>query len=238
MYELSRIRLHSVGPKGARYQDVTIDLRDVGQPVLRPTQGALFDVDTRVTPTLRRPSPASVVFLENGGGKTVLMRLIFSVMLPGRRNVLGSSSSRTLEGYVLAEDLAQVALEWQHTRTGERVVTGKASEWRGRVVSADSSRLSELWYVFRSTVGFSLDTLPFTEDGRLVTLAGFKERLERANRAQPQAQVGQESSHRAWIDKLVNLDLDPELFRYQRSMNAGEGEAADAFTFRTDEATQ
>ena len=27
MYELSRVRLHSVGPKGARYQDVTLDLR-------------------------------------------------------------------------------------------------------------------------------------------------------------------------------------------------------------------
>lgn len=36
--------------------------------------------------------------------------------------------------------------------------------------------------------------------------------------------------------KLEHLDLDPELFRYQRAMNAGEGEAADAFTFKSDEA--
>ncbi len=235
MYELSRIRLHSVGPKGARYQDVTVDLRGVGEPVVRPVQGALFDVDT-TTATLRRPSPATVVFLENGGGKTVLMRLIFSVMLPGRRRVLGSSSSRTLEDYVLAEDVAQVALEWQHTRTGEKVVTGKASEWRGHVVSADSSRLAELWYVFRATGDLNLDTLAFTEDGRLVTLAGFKERLDRAGRAEPHAQAAHETSHRLWMEKLVKLDLDPELFRYQRSMNAGEGEAADAFTFRSDEA--
>jgi hypothetical protein len=192
MYELSRIRLHSVGPKGARYQDVTIDLRDVGESVARPSQGALFDVDTTTT-TLRRPSPATVIFLENGGGKTVLMRLIFSVMLPGRRNVLGSSSSRTLEDYVLAEDVAQVALEWQHTRTGEKVITGKASEWRSHVVSADSSRLSELWYVFRTTAGLTLDTLPLTEDGRLVTLAGFKGRLDRAGRAEPHVQAAHET---------------------------------------------
>lgn len=235
MYELSRIRLHSVGPKGARFQDVMIDLRDVGEPLARPAQGALFDTGDTTT-TLRRPSPATVVFLENGGGKTVLMRLIFSVMLPGRRHVLGSVNSRTLEDYVLANDVAQVALEWQHTRTGDRVVTGKASEWRGGVVSADSTRLAELWYVFRCTAGLNLDTLPFKEDGRLVTLSGFKERLERANRAEPHAQAAYESNHRAWTEKLVNLDLDPELFRYQRLMNAGEGEAADAFTFRSDEA--
>lgn len=66
MYELSRVRLHAVGPKGARYQDVTLDLRR------SPSS---------------QPSGASVLFLENGGGKTVLVRLIFSVILPGRRQV-------------------------------------------------------------------------------------------------------------------------------------------------------
>lgn len=157
MYELSRVRLHSVGPKGARYQDVTLDLRDVGPVVSRPVQRALFDADT-ASGNLRRPSPATVLFLENGGGKTVLMKLIFSVMLPGRRNVLGSSSTRVLEDYVLATDLAQVALEWQHTRTGERVVTGKASQWRGHTVSSDPNRLSELWYTFRPTARRSTST--------------------------------------------------------------------------------
>ena len=215
MYELSRVRLHAVGPKGARYQDVTLDLRcgPSGQP-----------------------SAASVLFLENGGGKTVLVRLIFSVILPGRRQIVGTSNSKMLEKFVLASDVAHVALEWRDTRSGDLLVTGKASEWRGHVVSADSNRLTERWYTFRPTEALDLGTLPFTEDGRIVSLAGFHERLDEADKADSALQVRWVDRRGEWTEHLDNLRLDPELFSYQRKMNAGEGEAADAFTFRTDEA--
>jgi hypothetical protein len=43
-------------------------------------------------------------------------------------------------------------------------------------------------------------------------------------------------THEEWTTHLGTLGIDPELFRYQRAMNAGEGEAADAFTFSTDRA--
>jgi hypothetical protein len=118
------------------------------------------------------------------------MKLIFTVMLPGRRNVLGSSNTRVLEDYVLAADLAQVALEWQHTRTGDLVVMGKASEGRGHTVSSDPSRLSELWYTFCPTASFNLDMLPLTVDGRLLTLAGFRDRPSHAGKAEPRLAVG------------------------------------------------
>ena len=42
--------------------------------------------------------------------------------------------------------------------------------------------------------------------------------------------------HDDWTAHLGALGLDPEFFRYQRAMNAGEGEAADTFTFTTDRA--
>jgi len=215
VYELSRVRLHAVGPKGARYQDVTLDLR-------RGPSG--------------QPSGASVLFLENGGGKTVLVRLIFSVILPGRRQVVGTSNSKVLEKFVLASDVAHVALEWRDTRTGDLLVTGKASEWRGHVVSADSNRLTERWYTFRPTQALDLGTLPFTHDGRFVSLAGFHERLDEADRADSALQVRWVDRRGEWTEHLDSLRLDPELFSYQRKMNAGEGEAADAFTFKTDEA--
>ena len=215
MYELSRVRLHAVGPKGARYQDVTLDLR------CGPSG---------------RPSAASVLFLENGGGKTVLVRLIFSVILPGRRQIVGTSNSKMFEKFVLASDVAQVALEWRDTRTGDLLVTGKASEWRGHVVSADSNRLTERWYTFRPTEALDLDTLRFTQDGRIVSLAGFHERLDEADKADSALQVRWVDRRGEWTEHLDSLRLDPELFNYQRKMNAGEGEAADAFTFKTDEA--
>ncbi|MGH3872195.1 MAG: hypothetical protein ACRDSR_11910 [Pseudonocardiaceae bacterium] len=240
MYELSRVRLHSVGPKGARYHDVTLDLRHVGAPVEKPPQHALFDLDidtpARDRGSLRRPSPATVLFLENGGGKSVLMKLIFSVMLPGRRQVVGTSSTRVLEKFVLGTDVAHVVLEWQHVATGERVIVGKVSAWRDHVVSTDPNRLLEAWYSFRPTTVFNLDTLPFAERGRVVSMAGFRDRFTDARSVEPELQAVWETNHGLWTAHLGNLGLDPELFNYQRKMNAGEGEAADAFTFKSDEA--
>lgn len=132
MYELSRVRLYSIGPAGARYADTVLDLRGVGAPVPSPAPAqAEFFEDEPVGPP-RRPAPAGVLFLENGGGKSVLLKLIFSVMLPGHRNTLGGASSGVLRKFLLADDCGHVALEWQHTLTGECVVVGKVSEWRGR----------------------------------------------------------------------------------------------------------
>ncbi len=120
MYELSRIRLHTVGPKGARYQDVMLDLRGVGAYLRSSAVGTLFDSEiTEMRDLPRRPSPATVLFLENGGGKTVLIKLIFSVMLPGRRQIVGTSSTRVLEKFVLADDVAHVALASMIQGAGE-----------------------------------------------------------------------------------------------------------------------
>ena len=153
MYELSRVRLYSIGPAGARYADTVLDLRGVGEPVPQPAPAqAEFFEDEPVGPP-RRPAPAGVLFLENGGGKSVLLKLIFSVMLPGHRNTLGGASSGVLRKFLLADDCGHVALEWQHTLTGECVVVGKVSEWRGRQVSNDPRKFAEAWYSFRPGPG-------------------------------------------------------------------------------------
>jgi|GEM_PF-1743604 len=318
MYELARVRLHSIGPRGARFGDVLLDFSGVGGLVTGPRQDSMFDLPAGVTPTQpavptpasrsgdpvdpaglarptgpagtgsaagmggtgsaggtagsppvhpaqppatllglsgsgasaggapagwwlgaplpvpRRPSPATVLFLENGGGKSVLMKLIFSVVLPGRRQVVGTSNGRVLDNFVLPRDCGQVICEWQHAVTGERVVTGKVSEWRGRG-PADGGRLAEAWYSFRPSAGVELPTLPLRRDGRLVTLGGFRDAMTRAHAADPALELTWETHQGAWLEHLDTLGLDPELFRYQRAMNAGEGEAAEAFAFTTDE---
>lgn len=52
MYELSRIRLYSIGPAGARYADTVLDLRGVGAhvPDPAPQQAEFFEDE----PTGRR----------------------------------------------------------------------------------------------------------------------------------------------------------------------------------------
>ncbi|WP_063733083.1 hypothetical protein [Streptomyces sp. RTd22] len=248
MYELSRIRLYSIGPAGARYADTVLDLRGVGDPVPSPapTQAEFFE-DEPVGPP-RRPAPAGVLFLENGGGKSVLLKLIFSVMLPGHRNTLGGASSGVLRKFLLADDCGHVALEWQHTVTGESIVVGKVSEWRGRQVSNDPRKFAEAWYSFRPGPGLSLDSLPVAEAasvrpsadgastarGRRRTMKGFRDALTEADKAYPHLGVSWVEIHERWNEHLGELGLDPELFRYQREMNADEGEAAGLFAVKND----
>ncbi|MGW1513947.1 hypothetical protein [Streptomyces sp. NPDC002394] len=248
MYELSRVRLYSIGPAGARYADTVLDLRGVGAPVPHPApaQAEFFEEEPVGPP--RRPAPAGVLFLENGGGKSVLLKLIFSVMLPGHRNTLGGASSGVLRKFLLADDCGHVALEWQHTLTGELVVVGKASEWRGRQVSNDPRKFAEAWYSFRPGPGLSLDNLPVAEatsvrppvegasgaTGRRRTMKGFRDALTEAGKAYPHLEVVWEEIHDRWNEHLGDLGLDPELFRYQREMNADEGEAAGLFAVKKD----
>ncbi|SDO26555.1 hypothetical protein [Actinacidiphila guanduensis] len=248
MYELSRVRLYSIGPAGARYADTVLDLRGVGEPVPQPApaQGEFFADEPAGPP--RRPAPAGVLFLENGGGKSVLLKLIFSVMLPGHRNTLGGASSGVLRKFLLAEDCGHVALEWQHTVTGELVVVGKVSEWRGRQVSSDPRKFAEAWYSFRPGPGLGLDNLPVAEAtsvrpaaegasgarGRRRTMKGFRDALTEAAKAYPHLEVVWEEVHDRWNEHLGDLGLDPELFRYQREMNADEGEAAGLFAVKKD----
>ncbi|GAA2097955.1 hypothetical protein GCM10009801_68650 [Streptomyces albiaxialis] len=248
MYELSRIRLYSIGPAGARYADTVLDLRGVGEPVPSPApaQADFFEEEPQGPP--RRPAPAGVLFLENGGGKSVLLKLIFSVMLPGHRNTLGGASSGVLRKFLLADDCGHVALEWQHTLTGESIVVGKVSEWRGRQVSGDPRKFAEAWYSFRPGPGMSLDSLPVAESsalrpaaegassarGRRRTMKGFRDVLIETSKAYPNLDVVWEEIHERWNEHLTGLGLDPELFRYQREMNADEGEAAGLFAVKND----
>ncbi|WP_406403958.1 hypothetical protein OH805_31700 [Streptomyces sp. NBC_00879] len=248
MYELSRVRLYSIGPAGARYADTVLDLRGVGEPVPHPAPAqAEFFEDEPVGPP-RRPAPAGVLFLENGGGKSVLLKLIFSVMLPGHRNTLGGASSGVLRKFLLADDCGHVALEWQHTLTGELIVVGKVSEWRGRQVSNDPRKFAEAWYSFRPGPGLSLDSLPVAEStavrrpvegssgaqGRRRTMKGFRDAITEAGKAYPHLDVYWEEIHDRWNEHLGDVGLDPELFRYQREMNADEGEAAGLFAVKKD----
>ncbi|MEU9131200.1 hypothetical protein AB0D08_24360 [Kitasatospora sp. NPDC048540] len=244
MYELNRVRLYSIGPAGARYADTVLDLRGVGEPVAepRPQQIGLFGEEPEGPQ--RRPAPAGVLFLENGGGKSVLLKLIFSVMLPGHRNTLGGASSGVLRKFLLADDCGHVALEWQHTVTGELIVVGKVSEWRGRQVSSDPRKFAETWYSFRPGPGLTLDSLPVAERpslgpdtkarGRRRTMKGFRDSLTEAGKTHPHLDLVFEDIHDRWNEHLGELGLDPELFRYQREMNADEGEAAGLFAVKHD----
>lgn len=218
MYELNRARLVGIGPRGARYSDVTLDLSGLGDTV---PPANLFD------PPGRRPSPFSLLLLENGGGKSVLLKLLFSVVLPGRRNTVGGAS---LDKFVLDSDTGHVALEWMHVTTGDRLVTAKVYERRTR--SSDKNPVAEAWYSFRPSTTLTLDTLPVTEDGRRRRLAGYNEAVHEAERIEPATQLSWAGDDQGrWRRHLRESGLEPDLFDIQRRMNVDEGEAAKAFKY-------
>lgn len=210
MTRLRKIRLDGIGPTGARFDPVTIDLTD------RMGQGA------RV----------ALIHLENGGGKSVLLKLLFSAVLPGRRYTLGGAK---LGDFVLSDDTGHVALEWgiDDGHGGEALlITGTVLEWRNRTRSADQSNLRQWWYAFRPIPEvLDLGLLPTRVGGRRPSRAAFRDRLTDAWHASPALELADEDSPERWREWLLNhTPLDPELFAYQRAMNADESDAEELFS--------
>lgn len=65
-------------------------------------------------------------------------------------------------------------------------------------------------------------------------MKGFRDAITEAGKAYPHLEVHWEEIHDRWNEHLGDLGLDPELFRYQREMNADEGEAAGLFAVKKD----
>lgn len=84
MYELNRILLRNFGPRDARYEDVPLDFSGAGAEV--ETASLIPDAGH----VAQRPAPASLVMLQNGGGKGVLEVISFGMF--GRLPVWGSLS--------------------------------------------------------------------------------------------------------------------------------------------------
>ena len=93
MPKLTRMRLVSIGHPRARFDDLLLDFRDQQH---------------RATDT--------VIWLRNGGGKSSLLNLFYSVVRPRQTDFLGGKGGeehRRLADYVQANDQAVVVCEWE-----------------------------------------------------------------------------------------------------------------------------
>src|SRR5437660_684108 len=219
MLFLERARFIHIGAPDCRIDDLTsLALDDRGRPV-----------DT-------------VVWLRNGGGKTVLLGLFFAHLLPGARDFLkGKKENARFSDHVLDSDTSYVTARWvgdpiQLSLTGEdsrpRLVTGRAVE---RKAGFAGTTLPDLFFSFRPLPGvLDLDSVPWAVEGRRLDLAGFHAELDRLSRAHPELELVTTDKDGVWAGHLRRQGLDPEIIRYQLQMNAGEGEAATGFMqFRT-----
>jgi hypothetical protein len=219
MFKLTRIWLDAFGPPDARFDPLTIELIDEqGQPV------------------------DSVLWLVNGGGKSVLLKAMFAVLRPDQVQKIGGDRSHLKPGilpFIDGRDTAHVALEWV-AADGRAVVTGGVFEWEGKVRSADGSKLRKTWYSF--TPGFgaltleALHGLARVHDGereRRVNRYGFLQRL-REFEADNALNLVIEEARGKWLQRLDALGLDTVLFSHQLDMNKDEGGVEKLFQFPTE----
>ncbi|WP_030267225.1 hypothetical protein [Streptomyces violens] len=219
MYELNRIRLYNIGPSAARYNDVLLDLSEGGSPIpvttLIPTAGQL----------LQRPAPATLLVLENGGGKSVLIRMLLSTVLPERQSRKGREA---LRAYVVsAAAPSHVALEWVHVRTGETLVTGQV------LTPAADGTVERTFYSLNPNAETTLVTLPFAEAGRRLRMNAYQDALRRLDADDKTLRLEVEKRQGEWEKHLRRLGLEPDLFAVQQAMNVDEGDAAEAFKTTT-----
>jgi hypothetical protein len=229
MARLLRVHFASVGHPDARLAPLTLDLR------ARDTGGAGVD---------------SVLWLRNGGGKSTILNLFYSLFRPDRRDFLGASAegrARHLEDYVKADDLAFVVTEWDvepvaqtslfGVRPGRRRVVGQVLSWKDREKSHDVSKLRRRFFSFVVSPLVGFDELPVDGLGPSPVRShdAFRLWLDTLRQDHPELEPFSEDTPRKWTEHLEKIGLDPELFRYQLKMNAREGSADEAFRFRTTE---
>jgi hypothetical protein len=229
MPRLLRVHFACVGHPDARLAPLTLDLR------ARDAGGTGAD---------------SVLWLRNGGGKSTILNLFYSLFRPDRREFLGASAegrARHLEDYVKADDLAFVVTEWDvepvteeslfGARPGRRRVVGQVLSWKDRQKSQDVSKLRRRFFSFVVSPILGLDELPVDGLGPspVRSYDAFRQWLDTLRQDHPELEPFSEDTPRKWSEHLEKIGLDPELFRYQLKMNAREGSADEAFRFRTTE---
>ena len=207
MQQISRIYLGNCGYETAWYDGVVLDMRDLD-----------FNAPTD-----------TVLNLENGGGKTSLLSLIFSCFETSQDRFLKHIQSRNNHfSQYFANDgtLGLIMVEWlmPPKRAGEgqyRLITGQAVAVRTTAEPADIERR---FFSFEEDDTLSLDQVPGPRlvDEPIQSLAEFSRWIHDQQRANPgNAFITPKQSD--WHRHLEACLIDIEMLRMQVDFSAQEG---------------
>lgn len=189
----------------------------------------------------------SMLILRNAGGKTSLMREIFSLLQPSAAERIGREEtggrSGNLTSYVQAADTAHVVIEWRRVEGGVcvddmTILTGLVAEWPGGRASKSISDLSRVWYTVTGPFArASIDQLQFLEEHdrvrRRLRLAAYREQLNALSRTRG-VTVDLFEGQLRWVEHLDKLGLDQVLLRYMAAMNRNEAGASAIARWRSE----
>jgi hypothetical protein len=220
-WKLARVRMESVGPAPARFD--------------RPSSDSpMFIVD--LTGTNGQPDD-TVLWLENGGGKTVFLALLFHVLRPDQARRIGDDAGKRsdLRDLVGRDDVAQIAIELapDDPTSSDRLIVGLTAERRASSSGEDVNRV--FWRI-RSDGSIRLEDLPFVANGRRLRPLAFREQLTDLVQARGRRSADTIFAQTItdWLRHLDDAGVDPALARYEVNMNRKESGATALFQFKSD----
>lgn len=175
----------------------------------------------------------SVIWLRNGGGKTTLISLLYSVLVPNQNQFLGRllGKDNTLTDFLRPNELGIVITEWDFPALGtaRRVV--------GQIMLVKDRELKRRFFSFYAVPGFGFDHLPVLGLGSPArsidaVLDALRE-AERRNGGGMDLVIPEDQTQ--WEKHLDERGLDPFLFRLHLKMNKQEGGASDLFKLKAPE---
>ncbi|MFJ6619633.1 hypothetical protein ACIQOW_18885 [Kitasatospora sp. NPDC091335] len=228
MYCVRRVRLDSIGHRSARFGSLILDLT-----------GGPSTVDGR--PLTSQSVVDAILWLRNGGGKSSLLALLFSLLLPAKVDFIGHADDKSLADYIPDGKVSHVLVEWEdteHPEAGATLVTGGVYQWQDGQCPADPSagwdRLIRRWYLFRPAAGIlDLDSIPIRHDNGQLSQSSFLRAIEETHKANRHVRLVVAKEQYQWAEQLQQYGLDPQVFKIQREMNKGEGGITDLFRFTT-----
>jgi hypothetical protein len=211
MAKLSRIHFAGMGNSAARFNPLTLDFRDA------------------------KGTPAhSVLWLRNGGGKTTMLSLFYSVILPKKGEWLGKFHEKPtqLGDYMLDREVGYVLIEFIFA-DGTRRIVGHS------MVKRSADEVSRFCFTCQAEGPVTLESLPVV--GLSATPAktreAFFDYLENENRRHPKAvdlvKFDLAQGYGDWERHLIDIGIDPAVYRSHLVMNSDEGGLGEFFNFKT-----
>ncbi|MFF3826206.1 hypothetical protein ACFYXN_20410 [Streptomyces griseus] len=183
MLQLRRIRLENVGHRAAGFKSLVLDLT-----------GGTASIGGRPAP------PVNVIlWLRNGGGKSTLLSLLFSLLLPAKKDFIGALKAKSLAEYIPGGQVSHVIAEWSDS---ERPASGAVlDQWRNGQRPADPSsgweRLERRSYLLRPQPGgLDLDCLPVRGGDLQLSMSSYVKALEAAHKRERLQGRGRPDPHR------------------------------------------
>jgi len=213
MLKLRKCHLAAIGNRNARFSPVNLDFTgDAG-------------------------AVNSVVFLENGGGKTTLAAFLYLTLWPEQNHFLlkkAKDSQVRVADYLMPGQTAYCVLECETRIAGvsEQPIIRIIGQVLQRRDATDRSPVQRHFFTFLPCEGLNFDDLPIHGiNSRQTSLSidDFRAWLREQRAKFPAAELWEGSSNEEYLQKLRDTHAEPELVRVQVDLNKREGGIDDHF---------